>query len=480
VFNAVFALSLVVTISCSNNEDPESDESSPTPVETSTSHPSEITATTEITQLATPIAEVTPLKVAPTPTVVVVKLPTVLPSFTPTATATATVSPSKPTAMPVATPTATTSAIPTPIPTQTVVATLVPEPTLVPAPTATIVVVPTEELEPTATPRPANTATPSPTPTSTAVPVPDDRYGVVVSGAPEYPLDKLGTTWYLDYSPNVSQRPSGTNKVGFISVKPGNPRISESTLSNWATAAPGSVWYIGGEPNIGAQDGISPAAFVTEFDYYYDAIKGADPTAKITSPSVLNWDFTCVGCGGFTTGHSWMSQFVAAYAAAHSGSLPPVDIWAIDLYPLRWNEVPMVDDQILIDQLESYRSYLSFELGLPNAPIWITEIASHWAYSSIGFDANGYLDLPPELDWDDDYEWDVMSGFLTRLMDWLDANGPANNIERWFLYTTWIDIQNAGRINYGYAGIYLLDGPQSGAALTPLGQIYSDYARGIR
>jgi hypothetical protein len=64
----------------------------------------------------------------------------------------------------------------------------------------------------------------------------------------------------------------------------------------------------------------------------YGWIKAADPTAKITSPSVLNFDFTCMCCGsGIPTGRSWAEEYRTEYLVRY-GEEPPVDIWAIDIF----------------------------------------------------------------------------------------------------------------------------------------------------
>lgn len=335
---------------------------------------------------------------------------------------------------------------------------------------ATATPAPTPEITPTVTrkPRPKLTATPKP--------ASDEHFGVIAPAVGDllsYQLDELGVKWFIDYQPDPSKAPPGTTHVPYIDLT--LARLSSETLIEYATAAPGSVWYIGGEPNVG---GMTGADYVVEFDYYVEAIMEADPTAKIMSASILNWDFTCTGCVGFQSGESWMREFISAYQTSHSGELPPVDIWAIDAYPLRWDEVPMIDWFTVVQQISGFRDYLDTELFRSSDPIWVTEIASHWAYSA-WTRLDGGITIPPELDWDLDYRWDDMLNYLTKTIDWLRANALGMKIEKWFFYRNFIDVTQS---QYGdpYAGIYFFESDADDSPLNQLGQLYKDYATGRR
>ncbi len=353
--------------------------------------------------------------------------------------------------------------------------TVIPDPTTTPTSTATPAVPPS----PTPTSAPVPTFAPLPDPTSTPTPPSNLRFGVI-SGGPltSYRLGQLGVDWYIDYSPDPGTAPPGTTKLPFISVKPGKARLTPSEITSFTRAAPGSTWYIGGEPNIEQQDGISPQAYVVEFDYYATQIRAADPTAKIMGPSILNWDFTCTGCSGFQSGESWMREFVDAYIFFHDGASPPVDIWAIDVYPLTWNNLPMTNWQIVRDQLIGFREYLKDEVpGHANTPIWITEVASHWGFDGFEFE-DGKMTIPAGQSFQDDFLWAEVIGYMDGIIGWLQDNADAQNIGRWFFYRDWVDIsQSAGA---GYAGIQFFESGESGAALNQLGQVYREYATGQR
>jgi hypothetical protein len=301
---------------------------------------------------------------------------------------------------------------------------------------------------------------------------------ISVGGLAGYRLDQIAVDWFIDYNPDTRTAPPGKTKVPFVSLRPGNDRLTPSQIATFTAAAPGSTWYIGGEPNIAQQDNITPQNYVIEIDYYATEIRAADPTAKIMGPSILNWDFTCSGCGGFQSGESWMRQFVDAYAFTHGGDTPPIDIWAIDVYPLTWNELPMTNWQIVRDQLLGFRQFLRDEVpGHANTPIWITEIASHWAFD--GFEIiDGVFSIPADQHVADDYLWDNMIGYMDGIIPWLMDNAEAQNIDRWFFFRDWIDISKSA--SDGYAGIYFFEDSTGDAALNPLGQVYRDYATGQR
>ena len=296
-------------------------------------------------------------------------------------------------------------------------------------------------------------------------------------------LAQLGVNWYLDYSRDTSSIPSGRNKVLFVPMGRSSPLMTESQIRTEAARAPGSYWYLGGEPNAPEASGsrfITPDEYIPNFDYYVEAIKRIDPTAKVTGPSILNWDFTCRGCAGYQSGHLWLADFVQKYRDSHGGQPPPVDIWTINPYPLTWDRIPMTEWNIVRDQITGMRAWINQNVPeLAGKPIWITEIASHWAYRS-RIVVDGYSTIDPVLeDWDRDYLWNDMEQYMTSLFDWLKANGPALKVEKWFLFLTYVNIREQVKID-PYAGIYLFQAGTAGASLNQLGRLYREYANGRR
>ena len=324
-----------------------------------------------------------------------------------------------------------------------------PEPTAFPTPV------------PTVTPMPA--ITPGPTPIGTATPLPpaDTRYGVVVHTSDvsfqEFSLNTLQAEWFLDYGRSTG--PAGFQKVISVMALPGPSAAEVQAL---AAQAPGAVWYVVGEPNRQAGY-LSDADIINripQFQALYTSIKAADPTALITSPSVLNWAFTCNGCGGYRSGQDWMTAFLRQYKAI-VGSEPPIDIWAIDVYPLDWLSLPTVDASIPIDQISGMRDHLNTLPAHSGKPIWVTEMALHWGWSDLKF-VDG---LPTPCG---TYQTGQVLEYFQTLFDWLEANSSGMNIQRWFTFSTYMDIAQGSAESY--AGVTLFDGPGVGASLTPVGQ----------
>ena len=168
-----------------------------------------------------------------------------------------------------------------------------------------------------------------------------------------YLLEQLGVNWYLNFDSDMSQTPSGANKVPFLQV-PTDPAVWTSgdaaaiegltdqerdtlgfftsvELSQMAQNAPGSYWYVfGGANRYGFMTGTR---FAPVFHYYSTQIKQADPTANIIGTSILNWDYTCIGCEGLITcedvlrsgyqcGETWLKEFIGAYESTY-GEKPP-------------------------------------------------------------------------------------------------------------------------------------------------------------
>ena len=278
-----------------------------------------------------------------------------------------------------------------------------------------------------------------------------------------YFLDTLGTKWFHDTTYTVNNIPAGHKKLLYVS-EAGGPTLAQ--VQQAAAVQPGSVWYILGEPNRrGPNDGnyitVTDSMIQSLHDLYV-MIRQVDPTAKITSPSVLNWDFTCNGCGGYKPGHQWMDEFRNAYLAKY-GVEPPVDIWAMDVYPIDWSSLPSLRS----DVIEAQVTALAFWPHRNGKPIWLTELATLFGYSqstSCTIGANQYP-FPAGT-----YQTQQVLDYMKTTFDWLETNATAMNIERWFQFISHADFTqcNAG----GYFGITLFNGGNPGAALSATGQYY--------
>ena len=318
--------------------------------------------------------------------------------------------------------------------------------------------------------------------------MPDEHYAVVMHTADpvrqQWFLDILDTKWFLDWINDVDEIPEGHEELITILSLPGP---SSQRIQEIAELSPGSVWYVVGEPNRRA--GYEASDIVTQLHDLYEEIRAADPTAKITSPSILNWEFTCIGCSGYQKGSEWLDQFRIAYVAqygdefsaehiAQYGMGPPIDIWAIDVYPLDWWNLPTVNHQLIIEQIDGLRLYLD-AVGQQDKPIWITELGLHWGWDDMLFPGDegydGSCDPYPQPA--GTYQTEQVIGYLDGVFDWLDANATSKNIEKWFLLSTY---ENIITCNSGtYAGLTLFDGPNIGANLTTVGEFFRDRVLGI-
>ncbi len=92
-----------------------------------------------------------------------------------------------------------------------------------------------------------------------------------------------------------------------------------------ARARPGQIWLIGNEPDVRWQDDASPAAYARAYHAAYNAIKQADPTAR-------------VAIGGLSQitplRLAYLDRVWAAYRAAYGAEMP-VDVWTMHAFVLQ-------------------------------------------------------------------------------------------------------------------------------------------------
>jgi hypothetical protein len=334
------------------------------------------------------------------------------------------------------------------------------------------------------------------------VPLADNRYGVTLhtqaSGDVQTILSTLGVTWYHDFGRSLEGIPPGKKKVIAIPGLPG-PSAAEiqAIVSHPSGAGVGAVWYILGEPNKEPAY-ADPVPIVGQLRDLYTAIKAADPTALITSPAVLNWSFTCNGCGayaapalpaacqstgtpastsgGYLAGCVWMHQFLTAYQAAY-GQSPPIDIWAIDVYPLDFTSVPTASSghaATALVQLVNMRSYMNAN-GYAAKPIWIMELSLHWGWDQVA----GQLLAQHFINglWTPcgTYRTDMIIDYFRSVYNFLESN-PGLNVQRWFSFQTYQDVSTPNASATNGVSIFTTQSPSS--SLTPFGQYFVNRAHG--
>ena len=255
-----------------------------------------------------------------------------------------------------------------------------------------------------------------------------------------------------------------------------------ATLQQEAIAHPGSYWIIGNEPNVGDGSVSTPAQYATELEYYDQNIKGADPTAKLVGPNVLNWDNTCTSCGGFPSGHTWTDQLRSAWATQFGGE-PPIDVWALHAYSEDYNVLfqnhSLTDPTPLENDITGMSTYLTGIPAQATKSIWVTEFGIIWAFNGYSITSTGCpaapscfappIGTPTSVSYDSAGVTSFMNGFTT----WAKAKGPAIRLQKWFIY-----IASGTPESYmtTYAGISTMTDSGPTAVMTTYGQLYQSEA----
>jgi len=136
----------------------------------------------------------------------------------------------------------------------------------------------------------------------------------------------LGLGWYLDWG--LLEQPVQAGALEFAQIVlfrakdywPVRLRIAEIARQN-----PGSLWFLGNEPDVPWQDNQTPEAYAQLYHDFYLLIKSLDPTARVaiggvSQPTPLRM--------------LYLERVLAAYQARY-GQAMPVDIWNVHAFVLR-------------------------------------------------------------------------------------------------------------------------------------------------
>lgn len=311
----------------------------------------------------------------------------------------------------------------------------------------------------------------------------NNHYGVIVTGLdtasqPAASLQRVfnqtGAQWWYQYDPIL---PDQTNAQQVFLIKDLSSENSENyqfwlqfLLANGAKLRH-SYWLIGNEPNVPGQDDTKPEDFARTLHSFSLLVKTIDPEATLIGPNVLNWDYTCNGCAGYTSGQTWLQQMQTAYRNLYHAALP-FDAYSLHTYSLDWAQLPLINQKRDAAQIEDLRSFLDADPETQGKPIWITEFGVIWGYDGIDWkqDSNGNWKASPK----GQLRTDLITNYLNDSLNWLDANAARLNIGRWFVYTS-----------YGlpepyadtFSGISLLDGTSPQANSTNYGVIYRQHSQ---
>ena len=176
------------------------------------------------------------------------------------------------------------------------------------------------------------TALSSPTADASSLPeihnVERERFGVgVASGSiSDYPVDRLGIGWYLNWQVEVDPaHPDGAAFWQMVRVSEEGYRPDETTIQSAALANPGSIWLIGNEPDVTWQDNTTPKRYAELYHELYYLLKTADPSCRVaiggvSQPTPLRL--------------SYLDRILEAYQARY-GEPIPVDVWNVHGFVLR-------------------------------------------------------------------------------------------------------------------------------------------------
>jgi hypothetical protein len=287
----------------------------------------------------------------------------------------------------------------TTVPTVTTVPTLTTAPTVTTVPTATAIPEPKkgtycnpvkqENLlppQPTQVPQVQKTAAGTPIPAPTLDPnllSMRAGFGMANSAVPEYWARALDSGWYLNW--DVEKRTPGQLPEHWQTVRVGSNCIfpNREYLAWAASNYPGDVWIIGNEPDVIWQDNVTPEEFARLYHDAYQAIKTADPTAKIAVGGIAQ---------GTPLRLAYLDRVLAEYQQRYHNPLP-ADWWTVHGYVLReqhnsWGvEIPpgFTDLQGILrevkdhgrldlfkDQLVAFRSWMA-KNGYRTTPLALTE-----------------------------------------------------------------------------------------------------------
>jgi hypothetical protein len=183
-------------------------------------------------------------------------------------------------------------------------------------------------------------------------------------------------------------------------------------LASYASNYPGKTWLIFNEPDISEQANLTPAEGAGLYAAVYDAIKGADPTAKLFC------------CGTAFANTQWLEEFrqfdevkTRPVDGIHFHGYPcPLSVSQNCLASPDYTAFNSRFDMVLMKQkLNAFYSYLQSRSEFAGKPVWLTEI---------GILSGTHIDTRQE----------VKTGVMDPLINYLENEGGWQKFERvaWF------------------------------------------------
>jgi hypothetical protein len=240
------------------------------------------------------------------------------------------------------------------------------------------------------------------------------------------------TAWSMSYrtSPIQTQSISGPDSRQYRQY---TGFTAEANVLAFASANPGKLYINGDEPDQGC---ISPYDYAGIYHDWAAAIRGADPTARLSPAGVADPNDQCCpipsgACRNTMHYTGYMEQFYNSYVQRY-GVAPPVDEWRFHNFA-QW-------------------------LGVGDITTWWSQVsdAAGW---SLNHGANMVLGSWGFLGWNE--PWSAYQAHMQQAMDLLRGD-PRINEAVWWSYE-----------NISGHPHYLLN---ADGTLTPEGQQYASYA----
>ncbi len=212
------------------------------------------------------------------------------------------------------------------------------------------------------------------------------RFGIGVPDAAASPrwLRVLGAGWYLNW--RTAPNPVLPKEVAYwqmVRMGSGGFWPPAEEIAAVARDTPGLTWLVGNEPDVTAQDNVTPEQYAENYHAIYRALKDADPTSR-------------VGAGGITQVSplrlAYLDRVLAHYQTTYGEPLP-ADFWNVHTYILpeqrgAWgagippgfdqlsgqlSEVNNHDDLTLLQaQIRDFRRWMAAN-GYGRLPLVVTE-----------------------------------------------------------------------------------------------------------
>ncbi len=124
----------------------------------------------------------------------------------------------------------------------------------------------------------------------------------------------------LRYAQTIRLKPilTGSKQIGYTATPTGTALIAA------AQAQPGSIWFVGNEPDCTAMDNMHSEWYARAYHDMYVQIKAADPTAQVGFGSIVQPTKMRL---------LYLQRVLDTYQAEY-GELPPTDLWVTHSYIL--------------------------------------------------------------------------------------------------------------------------------------------------